>query len=176
MLMVAKFVVVPIFTWQAQIIAEIKEQEKKLGKTSNLLTKEDGFDSLNQQVSQQLKSAELLLYPSQKSSVFKLEQQKYFEGLAAKHKLTLMNFSWQANSEDKKLQVIRYQASVRLKGNISNLIGFITVLESQQQRIEIHGFNIPMKGQKDNSLGRSQNARFSLRFYVANQISTTGAI
>lgn len=175
-LLVAKFVIVPIFTWQEQVLAEINAQEKKLGKTSILLAKEDDFNSLNQKVSDQLKEAEQLFYPYQKSSLFKLEQQKYFEDLIAKHQLTLSNFSWQAESDDKNLQITRYQVRARIKGKVSYLVKLIAALESQQNRIEIVGFNIPMKGQNDNSLGNTKNAHFTIRFYVANQAGPKGRI
>jgi hypothetical protein len=168
-LLIAKFVVVPIFMWQDQILVEIKEQEKKLGKTALLLAKEDGFNRLNQQIEQQLEQAEQLFYPYQTGSAFKLQQQKHFEDLVLEHQLTLSSFSWQANSEDKELQIMRYQVRVRLKGNISRLVSFISALESQKQRVEVYDFNISMKGQNKQSLGRTKNAVFTLRFYVNNK-------
>jgi hypothetical protein len=74
-------------------------------------------------------------------------------------------------SEDKALQITRYQVQIKLKGNVSNIVTLITELESQAQRIEVHNFNISLKGQNQQSLGRTRNARVNLRFYVRNQSS-----
>jgi hypothetical protein len=71
------------------------------------------------------------------------------------------------------LQITRYQVQIKLKGNVSNIVTLITELESQAQRIEVHNFNISLKGQNQQSLGKTRNARVNLRFYVHNQSSQT---
>jgi hypothetical protein len=171
MLLVAKFIVVPIFAWQQQVVSDIASKQKKLTKVDNLLAEEQGFTQVNQELSEQLSVAEQLFYPYQSSAAFKLAQQQYFEGLVTKHQVDLSTFSWQNMSEDKALQITRYQVQIKLKGNVSNIVTLITELESQAQRIEVHNFNISLKGQNQQSLGKTRNARVNLRFYVHNQSS-----
>jgi hypothetical protein len=173
MLLVAKFIVVPIFAWQQQVVSDIASKQKKLSKVDNLLAEEQSFTTVNQEFSEQLDLAEQLFYPYQSSAAFKLAQQQYFEGLVTKHQVDLSTFSWQNMSEDKDLQVTRYQVQIKLRGNVSNIVTLLTELESQAQRIEVHNFNISLKGQNQQSLGKTRNARVNLRFYVHNQSSQT---
>jgi hypothetical protein len=176
MLLVAKFIVVPIFAWQQQVVSDIASKQKKLSKVDNLLAEEQSFTLVNRELSEQLGLAEQLFYPYQSSAAFKLAQQQYFEGLVIKHQVDLSTFSWQNMSEDKDLQITRYQVQIKLRGNVSNIVTLITELEAQAQRIEVHNFNISLKGQNQQSLGKTKNARVNLRFYVRNQTNQTNQV
>jgi hypothetical protein len=165
-LLLVKVVIVPIFDWQDIMITDIKAQQKKLAKTEGVLGKENKLATFNQQISEQLNNIDKLFYPYQTESSFKLAQQKHFESLISEYKLKVRSFSWQAASQNKEIQSIRYQVQLRVSGDINNMIDFITAIETQGTYVDVNRLDISIKSQNEKSLGTTKNARITLRFYV----------
>jgi hypothetical protein len=164
-LVIAKFFVIPIFDWQNAVLSEITLLEKKQNKISNVLEQQDDNAKANAQLSLILTEVEQLFFPSQTEAIFKLEQQKVLESLLNKHNLNSENIGWQATNRIDLLDVIRYSIQIRFTGQSTDTIEFITALEANKQRIEVVDFNLTLKGQRAQKLGR-MNASVTLFFYV----------
>lgn len=170
LLVIIKFLLMPIFTWQAQLIADNTYLEKKQQKVANVLNSNNNGEQLAKQLTNTLQQANKMFFPFQTAASFKLTQQKNLEALLSKYELKSQNIGWQVSSLLKKIAVTRYSMQVRFTGKATDVIDFIAALEAQQQRIEINDFNFNIKGQRKKSLGRI-NGRVTLYFYVNQNIT-----
>jgi len=160
-----KFAVIPIFTWQDSLLADITLLEKKQNKIDTLLKYQEANSRINKQLTQLLLPTKALFYPPQKESAFKLKQQEKLESLLAKHNLQVEHVGWQASTPFNKLAMVRYPIEIRFKGKTLNTIEFMTTLEKLIPRIEINDFNISFRGQINQNLGQV-TAKITLYLYV----------
>jgi len=165
LLAVIKFVVLPVFAWQDNLLAEISLLEKKQNKINHVLRHSEKNKHLSDELTQLLAPANQLLYPLQTEASFKLQQQKMFETLLAKHKLTVQDVGWKAATPYDELAMVRYPIDIRFTGNTLDVIEFISELESATQRLAISSFNFSFKGQSEKRLGRV-NGKVTLHLFL----------
>jgi len=173
LLIAFKFLIMPIFAWQTQLIADNTYLEKQQQKVGKVLNDNNKNKQLLKQLVKEVKQTESMFFPFQTTAGFKLTQQKKLEALLTKHNLKSQNIGWQVSTVLNKLAVTRYSMQIRFTGETVNVINFIAALEAQQQRVEINDFNFNIKGQREKNLGKI-NGRVTLFFYV-NQKNTTAA-
>jgi Tfp pilus assembly protein PilO len=153
-LLAIKFVVIPIFSWQATQLADLQQLEKRQNKIAKVLKQQNSNSQLNAALSVQLNHAKPLFFSYQLETAFKLSQQKKIEALLTKHELKSQNIGWQTSTRLTELGMVRYPIKVSVSGKGSNIIEFITAIETNSQYIKVDEFNLSFKGQRDKSLGR----------------------
>jgi len=164
-LLLAKFIVVPVFDWQAEKLAKITLLEKKQSKIAQLLGQKNNATGTNSALTTVLKQVDGLFSPFQTDTGFKLTQQKRLEALLVKHKLTTQNIGWKTPSVFKNLAMVRYPIELRFKGQTADVIEFMVALEARSELIEINDFNFSFKGQREQNLG-SITGRMTLYLFV----------
>lgn len=169
LLLMAKFIVVPIFTWQDTIIAEITLLNKQQHKINSVLEQSSGNGQLLEQVNRVLTQAEPLFTPFKDEASFKLEQQQMIEALLVKYQLRSQNIGWEASKSFDEISVIRYPITLVLSGNSTDIIEFLAALESMSQLIEIASMNVSLKGQRDKKLGQITNGNLTLYLFADQQ-------
>jgi Tfp pilus assembly protein PilO len=150
-----KFFLIPIFTWQDELVAQIGLLEKKQNKIEQVLANNKSNVQINKALADELEKTKPLFASFESETNFKLNQQKLIERLLAKHKISLQNIGWQALTELVEQSVVRYPLKLTIKGESIDIINFMTEIESHLQLIEIADFNFSLKGQQDESLGRT---------------------
>ncbi len=164
-LIIAKFIVVPVFDWQAEILAEITLLEKQQSKITKVLGQKNNTTSANSGLMAALKQAEGLFFPFKTETSFKLTQQKMLEVLLAKYDIRSQHIGWQTATNFKELAVIRYPIQLRFTGKTKDVIDFMVALEAKNELIEINDFNLSLKRQSEQRLGNI-NGRLTLHFFV----------
>jgi len=154
LLLVVKFIIIPVFDWQNDVLAKITLLEKKQHKIDKVLLHKDDNTQLNNQLTSVLKQVDGMFFPFQTEANFKLNQQKMLESLLTKHNLTTQNIGWKTSSSFAELDLVRYPIDIRFTGKTTDVIEFIAALEANKQRVEIKTFNLSFKGQREKSLGR----------------------
>lgn len=154
LLLLAKFIIVPIYAWQDQQLADISLLEKKQAKISAVLTAQDKVTQLNKALDSALKQSENLIFPYQEDAKFKLNQQKTLETLLSKFNLTVQHVGWQAVRSKDHSQFTSYPILIRFSGKTDQVVQFLAAAEMNTQRIEVNELNFTLKGQKANALGR----------------------
>ncbi|MEW6989435.1 hypothetical protein AADZ91_01990 [Colwelliaceae bacterium 6441] len=171
-LIVVKFVFVPVFQWQDDKILNIKMLNKKHEKIENiLLNQEEGNESYHA-LKDNVAQGESVFFAFQKESDFKLSQQKLVETLLQKHNVRALNIGWQVTSALPEYNAINYQLRVQFNGEHLDVFNFIFSLESNPKRISIHDFNLNINGQIDDKLGNI-NGWLIINFY-SEDASTSG--
>jgi len=172
-LLISKFIVVPIFEWQEQLIIENNSQEKRLAKITRVLTKDGQVNAVNQKLINELEKAERLFFSYQSESAFKLSQQQVFEKLLEKHQLRSSNIGWQTATEYTELALTRYQVNIRFSGQFVDVVAMYTELESSTPWLEIDNFNISTRSGKDGVIGNIKGGRVTVNLYMHNAPSTS---
>jgi len=167
-LIVAKFIVVPIFDWQNIQFQSIKLLEKKQQKITTVLGSEHKTSEINASLIKINTQASKLFFPYQTESTFKLKQQQMFESLLAKKQVKIERIAWQVITEFDDLAVKRYQLQLSIKGNTNQIIELFLAFENNEKLIDIKDFNVSFKGQRENTLGQL-SGNLTLLLYAVNK-------
>ena len=168
-LLLLKILVEPLINWQNQQIAVNANLAKKATKSEAVLAQQQQLEALKSQVTAHLQQLTPLYYPYQSDTQFKLTQQQRVEEYLNKHQIKVSNIGWQALLKLDQQQLIRHQMLLSLQGKTTDLIALMQELETLTPRINIVEFNVSLKGQDAESLGRVDgNAR--LVFYMQQEV------
>jgi len=168
-LLLAKFVIVPIYDWQDEKQQNISRLSKKLTKIDSVLSGQSSNHALLDKLRSNTAIASKLFYVFSPEAQFKISQQKHIESMLEKYEIRVSNFGWQPVNKLEQLNALNYQAKLRFTGKTVNLIKAMTFLESQTPYHEISEFNYKIKRQTANNLG-TMDARVTLSFYMLNEI------
>jgi len=165
LLVIAKFIIMPIFIWQDALLADIRVLTTKQQKISKVLANQHNNQQLAEQLLTSLKPVDALFFPYQSETRFKLSQQKMLEALLAEHNLNVGNVGWQVTTAFEQLNVTRYPINIRFTGKTADTIKFIAAIESNSRHIEISKLNLTLKGQRGEKIGRI-NGNITLRLFM----------
>ena len=168
LLILLKFIVLPVFAWQDALIEEISQSDKKITKINTVLENSERINQLNDSLNNALLPIESLLFNVTSEAQFKLEQQKMLEELLIKHDLKSQNIGWQTPTFLEEQSITRYPIKLSFNGKTIDTMKFITELESLQKLIEIVEFNMFLKGQNEDKLG-SVNGNLTLHLFTNYQ-------
>ena len=164
-LMVTKFIIVPIYQWQDNMLERIQLLTKKKVKIDNLLKQEARFNSEAKKIKGKVEQADSVFFAYEEESDFKLTQQKLLEELLAKYELRASNIGWQITTAMPELKSTNYQLRIQFSGDLLNLLNFMAVIETYQHKIQISDFYFSVRNHSNNELG-STNGWFILNFYA----------
>ncbi|SFC52347.1 hypothetical protein [Pseudoalteromonas denitrificans] len=167
-LIVAKFIFVPIFDWQNKQLQSIKLLEKKQQKMTSVLTSKNETNEANTSLIKINSVGESFFFPYQTESAFKLKQQKMLETLVTKHKVQIERIAWQVITVFEDLSVKRYQLQLSIKGKTNQVVELFSAFENNEKLIDIKNFNVSFKGQRENTLGQL-SGNLTLQLYVINK-------
>lgn len=165
LLIVAKFVIVPIYDWQDTKLAEIELLTKKKMKIEGILQQETSFKESYDKLVAEVTQGDNAFFPYQKEADFKLSQQKLLEGILKKYNIKPSNIGWQITTPLVEYELMSYQIRIQFSGKTIDVINFINELEFYKYRVEIDDFYISVASQKNNDLGKS-NGWFIIKFYA----------
>jgi hypothetical protein len=165
-LLSVKFIMVPIFSWQDEVLSDIHRQEKQLLKVAKVLNNDGQVNELGQQVIIDLAAAEKLFFPLNSESSFKLAQQQLIEGYITKHKVALTNLGWQSATELKESALMRYQLSIRFDGLFVDIVTLFAELENHSPWLQIAEFNLSSKAQSSDDIGYIKGGRAVINLYM----------
>ena len=171
-LIVLKFLIVPLFDWQNSQLAQLANLQKRAVKSQNVIINQSQINQAQQTINAQLKAVNSLFVDYQRESEFKLAMQQQIEQTIANNQLQINTSSWLPSITVANNQLIRHQLRLNLKGKMRDFINLITLLESKTPKAELKSLNINLKGQNNESLGRVEGT-VELAFYM-HQAPNTG--
>lgn len=164
-LVVVKFVYVPIIDWQNDLYLQIKQQENKLNKINKVLSQKESVIQANALLETLLTKTTSIFFLQSEEAKFQLKQQKMLESLFEKYNLKSTKFAWKRTQKLTALTVQHYKLQISLKGRTNKLVQLMSVIESHTPYIEISDFALNVKRQKDLSLG-NVTGNITLHLYM----------
>jgi hypothetical protein len=172
-LIVIKFVFMPIIQWQNSLLADIALLKNKSSKIELLLNNQHETEQLLSTYTAVLKPMANIFNEKRPESDFKLAQQKWLESLMEKHGISIKNTSWQLVSTIESPKVKQFQLKVNFSGKTEDLRRIMQSLESQTPLVYVNDFLINIKKQSKTRLG-SVSGSLTLHFYMKNNDNTVG--
>jgi len=173
-LVVLRFILVPVLEWQESKIATISQLEKRLFKAERAIktraVNEQGVSSLLP-YQQQVRA---LFYPAEAENTFKLARQQWLENLLAKHKVQAVNLGWQGSGQVAGLPLLKHKLELQFTAAMVDFPAFHLALQASPKLLEIDSLTLTLKGQRKNKLGRA-SGKMTMLFYQQQQAdSQTG--
>ena len=165
LLIVLKFIVVPLFDWQNEQLANLANLQKRVSKSQNVIANQTQITQSQQRISTQLKAINSLFINYKPEDEFKLAMQQQIEQTVANHQLQINTSNWLPSILVANGQLMRHQLRLSIKGQMLDFTKLITELESATPKAELKTFNINSKGQNDEQLGRVDGT-IELAFYM----------
>jgi len=135
-LLLAKFVIVPVLEWQNEQIDIVNRQSKQLNKGLKLLeNKSELVEHLGKLRSELQVQSQLIAGKGESAISYQLNVQKQIEALLEKYELTSRSITWlnpavKGNTEEHKLEL-------QLKGSLKNFISLIMEIEQQKPKLAV---------------------------------------
>lgn len=150
LLLLARFVVVPVIEWQNARWQSLQVLEKQLAKANNVLSRGEQY----QQTLDALKATndELLKHYYQQNNVnaLKLSFQQELEQLVKKHNVTIRNFNW---PNELPGDITKLSAQLTVAGKTRDVASLHLDLVQHAKLIQVERFNLVIKKMKTGSLG-----------------------
>jgi hypothetical protein len=163
-LVVIKFIIVPIIDWQTDSLSEIALQQKKLNKMQYLLNNQQKITDQNRQIQHILDTAQTYFFHENDEASFKLNQQKLIEQLITKFSLSSQHIGWSEVIERSPHGIDKYQVEIKVKGKTVDVIRLMADIESHTPRIAISNFNLSLNNKLSNDLGTT-DGKISLELF-----------
>lgn len=152
-LLVIKFIWVPLWDEKQQAWQRIVALEKSAAKSQSLIEQESKIQERSGIIESMLDSIELFIPTTQNMSGLKLQQQQKVEALISSHSLTITQISWNDGLLEQGIQPI--YLDIRLSGEVNKLIEFMISLE-QSTDFNVYGLEslrMNFNGQSDDKMG-----------------------
>lgn len=170
-LLLLKLLLLPLFDWQNEQLSNITNLQKRASKSQSVITNQGQISQSQQRITAQLNAINSLFIDYKNDAEFKLAMQQQIEQSLASNQLQINNTSWLPSILVANEQLMRHQLRLNIKGTLLNFKNFITLLESTPPQAELKTFNINIKGQNSEQLGRVDGT-IELAFYMLPQKST----
>lgn len=161
-LLVARFVVQPIFNWQQQQIIEIASQTKKQVKVQRVIDRLPKISQALRKLQQTNQTLEAFYSHQTSLEAFKLQQQQELEQLFEQHNIKIENYNWVAEMPGPITQV---RAKISFTGKTKDFALLQLAIAGLPKLLEIGEWTLHIKRLNDHSLG---NARGSLLLLAYN--------
>lgn len=172
LLVVVKFVIYPVIDWQESTLDELKSANARLVKSSSVIENEDKLNDALSAVEAHQNVLERLISPYAEEAEFRFITQKLLSDMIDEYGMDTENIGWLSRLEITEAGLIRHQVRVVVDGKTTEVQKFVSELESNRDNILIRQFQVSLRYQDSDSLGR---ARLSLllAFYMNKPEATS---
>lgn len=164
-LILLKFVAVPVIEWQEQKQVELHLLAKKLAKYEQIASNKNNITKDADLLSNKIYQIEKQFVDTQEVGVFELQMQQHVEAQLKEYNLRSTNIGWKPTVlvADDYLQ--RHILDFSFEGKTENIVTYLLALENQSHIQVITGLNLIMTRQSAGYLSRA-TARVRVTFFM----------
>lgn len=152
-LILLKFIFVPVIDWQDSVIAEHQLKQRKLSKANTLLNNKATLQEQAANLEEKLLNVAPYFYTWQEESVFKREQQQIIETELAKFDLRSKRIGWKESFPTDGQKVIKYNIEYSFEGSGYQVINYLVALKMHSYLTDTPQTNLSFRGQGAGKLG-----------------------
>jgi hypothetical protein len=164
-LVLIRFVFVPVFEWQDQKMVELGLLEKKTARVTRLLNTTEQIIADAENLDSALEEVSSLFYDNYSNDGFKLEQQQMVEARLAARGLSPNSIGWRVEADMEGAPLRKYQLQYSLAGDAKEVVQYLIDLETAQPLIEITSLNFRLLRPVQGTLGRV-NMSVNVTYYM----------
>ncbi len=162
---IVKFIVVPIYTWQQDIISENLMLEKRLVKSLNALNNLPETERGLIEIEARIAEIQNIIFPFQAENLFQLQQQQSIEKIFDSQTIKISNLGWQLPYRLKEHPIIEHEVNISFSGEVVNLQQLQVMLEQKEQWFNISELNYRFEKKRAKRLG-DVNGRMKVKLYM----------
>ncbi len=117
-IVILKFVIFPLWTWQNEILEELQAKNLKLSKLSSVIANHENLRSQLTEIESDMQTLTQLFFLNQET--IKLSVQKQIENMFEKNSVKIEGFNWVFDSENGVVRSLR--ASIKYSGSTKDVI------------------------------------------------------
>ncbi|ODB36786.1 hypothetical protein BB427_01880 [Pseudoalteromonas sp. BMB] len=167
-LLVLRFIIVPVFDWQEQRTAEIKQIEARLEKSSLIVKNQQSLDTAKEELGKRSDTLKLFIYPAANEADFRFQVQKELNEVISRHQLEVKNIGWLTRLEIESAALTRHQVRISVSGKTVNLQALLMEIDSKLNKVFVSEFKSTFKYLTSDSLGLSE-ATLVLAMYAQQE-------
>lgn len=167
LLLVLKFIFVPLIQWQDIQINTVAMLERKIEKVESLLLADNLLNEQHFVLSSALSNLEREIFFYQDESAFQLKQQKIVESNLSKSALKVSSIGWQTTVVLRKLPLLQFSLEYRVSGKTNKMVEYLIQLKGQDITPDVQALNFSFRNQNKGTLG-SISARIRVTYYMFN--------
>jgi len=163
-LLIARFILVPIFDWQQEQILSLEAKQQRLVKTDDIISR---LPQINVKLAE-LKTTNLQLqaryFEHTSSNAFKLELQQKIEALFSKYELKISNFSWVVEIPN---QISEARAKISFEGTTANYAMLQLAIAQSPKLLNVVQWTLQIKRMNSKSLGKVNGSLLLSAYSIA---------
>ena len=164
LLIVIKFIIVPIFNWQSVQISKAESQQLRLIKANSIIAQKESFILAADSAKESLRQYEDALFDSEEINGFKIDKQKEISRYLKENNLTLLNIGWQPELQFLNAQLHREQVRLNVGGQTHSVAQFIYFIEHHSKLVSVEQLSLNIRGLTTDESGTAE-ASMLISFY-----------
>lgn len=152
-LVIARFIVVPLLDWQDNTLAEQKLLERKVYKANQLLNHKEQLIEQQALVESAIAKLTPLFYRPEDIDAFKLAEQQKIEEQLNTQSLASKRIGWQTLYQLPGTTIRRLDLEYNFEGEGSQVLQYLLELERDQHLIQTPEFSLSFRGQREGQVG-----------------------
>jgi hypothetical protein len=151
LLALVKFIIAPVFEWQADLLNSSRDMQFKLDKSKSYIKSIEKIENRKVKLEQKLKTNLESIERYQVLSRYQLEKQKNLEQLFTEQSLKIKSIVWRDPIElDEGMQL---SVIVQFSGKLKNYISTQMIVAGYGNSVEIANIGLTIRKQTQQSLG-----------------------
>lgn len=151
MLLLLQFVVVPIFDWQAETLANTKALQNKLDKSISHIAELPRLREYHQSLLDEVEKRKAAREYVDDISRYQLDKLRELEALLQKYQIEVISSNWY--EPIKTAKGVTLQLRLQFSGRMVDFIPFHLALDSLSNTMKLNNLNLTINGQTEDKLG-----------------------
>ena len=168
LLIVIKWLIVPIYEWQQTTLASNNALVQRLAKSAYALENQGQTAATLATQTTLLEQAENALFTYQAVNSFQLAQQKTIEQFFVNYQMEISRLAWQIPVPLTTVALTEYEMKVRFTGKVTALAKLLSALNSQDKWLSFDDFQFRFDKRRDKRLGEF-DGRMSIKMYMRDK-------
>ena len=168
-LLIARFILVPIFDWQQEQIVQIAAKEQRLIKTNNIIARLPQINLALAKLKQSNQQQQSRYFSHKTTNAFKLQLQQRIDKIFSQYDLKVTNFNWVAEIAG---DITQARASISFDGQTKDFAKLQLAIAQLPELLNVNQWTLHIKRMSASSLG---NAKGSIILTAYNIVPNTEA-
>lgn len=164
LLLIIRFILVPILEWQQTQIDSIKSKELQLSKTNHVIDNVAEMNEALQRLTNSNQEKQVRYFEQTSTNAFKLQLQQQVESLFSQYELKITNFSWVT---DLPGQISQARAKISFEGSTVSFAKVQIAISQLPKFLNIAQWDLRIVGMNDNKLGKANGSIVLIGYNVA---------
>lgn len=174
LLIVVKFIFMPIIEWQNDVLNHVALQEKKLAKVERLIVNTELMKNALSKLHAESSVVHGFFYQDQDINTLQRAIQKDIEAKLKSNNIRINSAGWKKEVKKEGSEIVSMKLDLRVQGAADQLTAFFIAYQTMNTKFNISQLNMIFNSNKVHKNGRA-SANFSFEFFnVKNQVSSGG--